>query len=689
MASNTAFRDGSVAFDGGVDSVAVTTLASEGNPNGLQRNQLAWLGNATVRDGGITQRAGITKTGTIATGDYLFQGKTVYSPAGADPYEIWSVTGRILKVDLDTAAVTDLSAIFGLTNSTTSRRAYFAQADRFLVIQSGDNVTLPLFWDGTTLRRSNGLTGVIGGQPGAFYTLNFTNWATIAPVGNTFNCPINAAGPLLADVGTLGVLGTFEVTNAGALTFQLRTIASDYVGQKIAPSTIQPDYPFQVNPAAVPANINEIPAATAMCYYAGRLWYAIGRVISAGDIIYSKASGTAAYNFTDSILKVTENPMAIEGDGFEVASQDGNITAIKVGAAIDASLGQGRLFVFTRKAIYGLQVPVSRADWIAAGADNQPLMTVVQLNNGAVNDWCVVPVNGDLYYQSLEPSIRSLDQSTRFFTQPGNRNLSANEQRILQFNDRSLLWAASGIYFNNRLLETALPREVPQGVVHDSLVPLDFIPISTFKQAKLPNWEGHYEGLPIFKVDTADFGGRERAFAAVYGTDNSLELWELSTAEKFDLSTVGDTQTRVNWFVETPAFTWQNTIGLSELKKLLSAELWVDRLLGTVIFTVDYRPDGATCWLPWAQWKECSPKNTNETVGLPVGYPVNLKECYRATMILPKPDPACAPCNNARPANIGYQFQARISIKGFCRVRGFWMWAEPVEKGMYQPKMVC
>lgn len=682
--------DGTVDFSGGVDSVKTRTLASEANPNGLRRNQLAWMQNATVRDGGVTQRAGWVKIATvIASSDYRFQGKFTYQPTdGSDPYEIWSVTGRILRVNLSDGTLIDLSALFGLTNSATEPVAYFCQADQFLVIQSGDNSTLPLFWDGATLRRSNGLTGIVGGQPGANYTLNFTGWSTIAPVGNTFNCPITIAGPLLGNQGTLGVLGTFEVTNAAAATFQLRTIASNYIGGRLAPATIYPNYPFQVAPTPTPPNTNEIPAATAMAYYGGRLWYAIGRVVSAGDIIYGE-SGTLAYNFRDSILRVTENPLALEGDGFEVASQDGNVRAIKVGAAIDASLGQGRLFIFTRKAVYALQVPVSRDDWIAANSDNQPLMTVVQLNNGSVNDRGVVPVNGDLYYQSLEPSIRSLDQSTRFFSQPGNRSLSSNEQRILQLNNRALMYACSGIYFSNRLLQTALPREVPQGIVHDALVPLDFVPISSFDQNRTPNWEGHYEGLPIFQVSTVEVGGLERAYATVYGEDGSLQLWELTTNDRFDYSRVSSDGHRVNWYLETPAYTWSQSIGETEFKKLIGAELWVDRLFGTVIFTMEYRPDGTSCWLPWITWQECSPKNTAETVGLPDGYPVDLNECYKATMILPKPQPDCAPCNNNRPANIGLQFQVKLSIKGFCRVRGIWLLAEPVPRGAYQPKLVC
>ena len=109
-----------------------------------------------------------------------------------------------------------------------------------------------------------------------------------------------------------------------------------------------------VLPPGPPTNFQEIPAATAMCYYQDRLWYAQGRIYTAGDIVGNQASGTAPYNFRDSVFKVTENPLAVGGDGFTVPSQAGNIRALKYVGQIDTSLGQGPLYIFTRKQIYSL-----------------------------------------------------------------------------------------------------------------------------------------------------------------------------------------------------------------------------------------------------------------------------------------------------------------------------------------------
>jgi len=594
--------DGSVDWSGGVDSQATTTIQSAKNPNGIQRNQLCWLDNATVRDGGITCRSGFTQLATIADRREYFQGKFMYSPTGADPYEVFSISGHILIYNFTSGQLVDLTAAFSHNvpqfNPGGDVEPFFVQAEQFLIIQAGDyqtTGTLPFIWDGNILRRSKGITN-----------------KAVAP-------------------GTPGV--------------------------------------------------NEIPAAGPMDYFMGRIWYALGRQVSAGDIVRGP-SGTLAYHFDDSVLNVTENPMVLGGDGFTIPSSDGTvIRGIKHSANIDAALGQGRLFVGTRRAIYALNVPVTRTDWINATNNNQPLMTVVQIANGWVNDKSVTTVNGDLFYQSLEPGIRSLIQCMRYFNQWGNIQISANEIRILQYNDRALLKYSSGMYYDNRMLQTSLPVRTDQGVVSHALIPMDFVPISSFNKEKQPNWEGMYEGLDFFQINTGDFGGRDRAFATVRSReDSSIQLWELIAGTKFDHSTTTG-ENRITWVAEFPAFTWGDE---NELKKLVGAELWIDRLTGVVQFTMEYRPDGQACWIPWHMWKKCSTKNSEETVANPYAYP--LKPClesYFATMTLPLP-PQNVCTATGRPSDIAYQIQVRLTVTGFCRLRGLYLHASKYGRKLYQ-----
>lgn len=685
--SDVIITDGSVDWSGGIDSQAVPTIQSARNPNSLQRNQLAWLDNASLRDGGITCRAGFTKLASLFPKAGFFQGKFMYEPSSADPYLIYSISGHIYLVNIDSNTVVDLTAAFPANvpqfNPAGDFQAFFVQAEQFMVIQSGDNVTLPFFWDGTTLRRSVGITGIVGGQPGALYDLTPTADWTVPAIGGSVTVNLGANYPgIIGNIGiwvdnaTASSYGVFQVTATPALQVTWTCLSSTRVGQKVkksAPAT------FIVAPAVAPGNINEIPAAGAMDYFMGRIFYAQGRSVNGGDIV-NGPSGTLAYNFTDSVLKVTENPLVLGGDGFKIPSSDGTvIRGIKHSANIDAALGLGRLFLGTRKAIYALNVPVTRDDWIATSNNTQPLMTVVQLANGWVNDRSVVPVNGDLFFQSLEPGIRSLLQATRYFNQWGNIQISSNEVRILNFNNRALLRYSSGMYFDNRLFETSLPVSTDQGVVSQALIPMDFTPISSFNKERQPNWEGMYEGLDFFQLTTGDFGGRERAFATVRSKrDATIQLWELVTNSRFDHDEDGDK--RITWVAEFPAFTWGDE---TELKRLVGAELWIDRLFGTVQFTMEYRPDGQACWIPWHIWKKCSTENSEENVSAPASYPLTpCLESYFATMTLPRPPQNICTATN-RPSDIGYQFQPRLVVTGFCRVRGLYLHAVKVGRKLY------
>lgn len=431
--------------------------------------------------------------------------------------------------------------------------------------------------------------------------------------------------------------------------------------------------------------LNELPPATAMVYYANRLWYAQGRIYCAGDIVDNQGSGTAAYGFRDSVLRVTENPLATGGDGFTVPTQAGNIRALAYTANIDTSLGQGPLYIFTRKQVYSLTVPVTRAAWIAANNTNMPLQTVSQINNGSVNDRSIVHVNGDLFYQSFDPAVRSLIIATRFYQQWGNIQISNNINRALQFNDRSILRFASGIEFDNRLLEAILPKQTASGVVCSAMVALDFDLISTLQEQAPPAWEGTWEGVDILQLFTGDFGGLPRAFAVIVDRqDQTIDVWEISKDQRFDNANPPGqvtTDTRVQWFIETPSFTWGTEF---ELKKLHGGNIFIDKVFGTVEMTVYYRPDQDPCWRLWTTTSFCAAKNCAEDADLTNCYPnaPTFREGYKWPIVLPAPSPSCDSMG-VRPSNVAFQFQTKIVIKGWCRIRGLILFAEPRELGIY------
>lgn len=605
--------DGSFDWSNGVDSSKATTLQSTLNPNGLPRTALVWLNNATVRNGGITQRTGWQQLLRVIPRGY-WQGGFIYEPDGANPYLVCQISGILYKVLLEPPfTVTSLNglvpALQNPSDPKIAEMAWFVQAENYLIIQAGDyytqpganptglfggpSPTLPLIWDGAVLRRSKGLT-----------------------------TPVPTMNP----------------------------------------------------------GINEIPAATEMWYHGQRIWYAQGRQVSAGDMV-GGPSGTNANHLRDSVLSVTENPLCFGGDGFSLPTNTGNIRALREEVNLNEALGQGRLLIWTRKSVFALTVPPTRTDWINSTAANQPLIVPVQRVNGAVGGRSVVATNGDWFYQSFEPGIRSLFMAVRNYGQWGNTPISQNENRALEVNDRGLMRFSSGIQFDNRMLQLVLPKLAADGnIINMGILPLDFDVVSNLAGNAPPVWEGAYDGLQFLQLFEGDFGGLHRAVAvAISEIDGGIDIWELTNYSRTEN---GDN--RVTWAMEFPAFTW-TTSGLEFLlKQLNGGECWVDKVFGTVEMDVWYRVDADPCWRFWMHTQFCAGRTCQEEEPATTCYPPQeFREGYRFPIVFPEPKQACDSMG-VRPSTIGYQFQVKIVLKGWCRVRGLLLYALPREKPQFQ-----
>lgn len=719
-ANDSAVRlsDGAYDFSYGVDSSRVTTVQSETTPQGLPRNSLAWGDNLTVRGGGIQQRNGwLQLLKVLAQGAGTYQGGWLYVPRGGQPYLMVSIAGQIYQCLLDGSnTVVNLSSKFGLINPKDAAQVWMTQGEEFLIIQAGDfftnpTPTLPLFWDGTTLRRSLGLT--LPTTPTTQETLTTLAGWNIPAVGGNVVVTLSANYPgSVGDILTWNNYGTFQVsaiTNASAgppvvaSSITLVTIASNFAASTTAhPYTVNLGggltetfsgvstspgaliipgaYTLPVVPSAsVPPKgpTPELPAGTCMTYYDGILWYAQGTQYIGGDIVLSQ-TGTLAYGFRDAILKVTQNQLAVTGQGFSVPAQAGNITALFYTANLNTSLGQGPLYIGTRTSVYQLTVPATLTGWTAANNSNQPVQTVAQFRYGPVGDRSPTLVNGDVFYTTLEPAIRSFQISQRYFGQWANVPISNNENRVLRFNNRALMETTSGIEFNNRMLQTILPVTTPAGVAFQGIAPLDFDLISTLQQQRPPAWEGMQEGLNHLQLFEGDFGGLQRAFSVVWsdpnaGGDGGIWIWEMtgdsnpSQRDKVD--------SRVTWYFETPAFTFSDEFALKELDWM---QIWLDRVSGQIDMNFEYRADADSCWRFWAKTQFCAARSSCEDVVNPICYPEQpYCEGQRFPIGLPRPPALDCVTMNQRPPNIGYQFQVRVTIKGWCRVRGLLLRALP------------
>lgn len=714
---------GQTDFSGGVDSNVVPTIASDRYPGGLKPNKLAWLENATVRGGGITPRRGIKKLCRFPI-QALFQEAIMYQPNSGFPYIISQIGGRTFAVRVDTDNSINEITIPGDPNPPGIDQNWMVQGEQFAVIQDGSS--LPLFWDGATLRRSIGPTRVLGvvnnafvvpaigqavdvtltspfnGNPGdivyigsqKFVVVAYTNFLTVQndtspTVGQSYDVDsiintfpggtliASTVAPFTAPPTASTVVVATDTAFGGAVPFVASVNGSggDWQVTAVGLPALPANHIYLVsidsNPGtnvAVGTNLYsdaELPAAEAMSYYMGRIWMANGREYVAGDIV-GGPSGTPQYNSTDAILHFTENTFLSLGGTFIVPTSAGNIRALAFAINLDTSLGQGQLLALTRSQIYSVNVVPDRAAWAAL---SEPIQRVAQVNFGTTSDRSVTPVNGDLFFQSTD-GVRSFTQALRYFQQWGNVSISSEEDRIVALNDRSLLRFGSGIEFDNRLLQTCLPYQTDLGVCHRGIMPLDFDLISTLEEKAPPAWEGVLEGVAFMRLLKGDFGGLQRAFSIVRSVDGFLEVWELTSQDIDD--TNGDDTNRVDWVIETPSYTWDS---LFKLKQLDTIELWIDKLYGTVEFTVSFRPDQHGCWEYWHHWEVCTAKNECELplAPTPCNYPQQVyRQQYKATMVLPKAPQYCGTGNPSvpRPLNIGYSFQFRIEIKGFCRLRG-------------------
>ena len=660
-----------------------------------------------MRGGGILQRTGWQPWLRLLDSG-RWQGGFIYEPDSANPYLVCSVDGHIYQVLLEAPyTITDLSVQFNLFNPSDAEQAFFCQGENILVIQAGDYgkplpppppvPPPPSLYNGTVLLGSDTFPSMIGRSTVA------GDYGNVVGLQSFTVSAVNVAIPV-------------QYKSSSRVASQISIVFTNYYTPPAAfVFAFTPD-PAEV-PPATPANqtntlplfwngttlrrsigintivpsmtpgVNEIPAAEEMWYHADRLWYAQARKVSAGDIV-GGPSGTAANHFRDSIISVTENPLCVGGDGFSIPTNAGNIRALREENNLNESVANSRLLIWTRKMVFALSIPVTRNDWINANSSNQPLMVPVQRVNGTTSGRSVVAANGDWFYQSPEPGVRSLITAVRQYNQWGNTPISQNEQRVMQVNDRSLMRFSGGIVFDNRMLQLFLPRMASDGVnvVHQAITPLDFDIVSnlnTQDQASnmiAPVWEGAHDGLPFLQLFEGDFGGLHRAFALVISEDDgSINVWELTQGDRREN---GDN--RVTWGAEFPAFTW-STAGLEfALKQLKGGELWVDKVYGKVDIDVYYREDADPCWRRWFHTDTCAARDCLDQDPICV-YPYSTppyREGYKFNIPFPEPPSACDSMG-VRPTTIGYQFQVKIILKGWCRIRGLILYAMPHTEPQY------
>lgn len=141
-------EDGFLSCEGGMDAGL--------DPGLLGPTVVADATNITFRGGMPHPRPGVTKLQLVMTDEESitafqtgrFQGVGGYVSLSGKPYLTFSISGSIYSLSLNTMSVSLLTA----GNSPALRKAWFAQADKYQIIQ--DNQSKPWIWDGASIRRA-------------------------------------------------------------------------------------------------------------------------------------------------------------------------------------------------------------------------------------------------------------------------------------------------------------------------------------------------------------------------------------------------------------------------------------------------------------------------------------------------------------------------------------------------------
>jgi hypothetical protein len=411
----------------------------------------------------------------------------------------------------------------------------------------------------------------------------------------------------------------------------------------------------------------EVQGGTCMEYGMGRVWGAFpnGRSFGAGDLV-GGPSGTPAYQCRDAVLKRAENTFLGEGGAFSIGMNTGPIKAMRFVGNLDTSLGQGPLQVFTERAVYGVNCPVDRLIWKDV---TYPIQTISLIGNGALAQNSTILVNGDIWYRALD-GIRSYQIARRDFNSWVNAPMSDEVSRVLQKDDQRLLKYGSAVYFDNRVIYTCSPftkalyGESPPRWFHRGLVVIDTLPTSALTQRTSPAWQGLWTGPTILQILKATVDGQERCFIVGHRAGEN-RIFELSTNDNFDIGSQGEQ--RIQWWVEGPvaAFVGAGHAPM-DLKSLDTGDVYVEDMVGTVDFSMAYRPDAQACWWDWHSWQECA---TDRVCDINCGQATEVRPQSRYRMRLPTPPEVCGPMGDM-PPNKGCNFQPRITITGKCTLKG-------------------
>jgi hypothetical protein len=328
------------------------------------------------------------------------------------------------------------------------------------------------------------------------------------------------------------------------------------------------------------AGKNEIPVGTIMAYGQGRV-VLIGN--NRKDILFGDLYGSHPGEPGDSVIQFTETTFLSEGGAASIPFSMGHIRGAIFYPIQDTTMGQGELLVAAEKGWASFFLSLPRDQWKTSAFQRQALLEI-----GGESHRALTAINNDVWFRSRDGwriYRQARAEAKGWFQLP----LSTEVGKFTDNDTQSLLQYASSIRFNNRLIVTSTPIPNQGRPYHNGLLSLDFDVLSSFGQAKMPSWDGHWSGIKVTQLVEGNFGGIHRAFA--FGLEGGANVvYELVENQ------VEDSVGPVASYVIPHRFNFQQPFNESEACDL---DLWIEGAKRNSAIHVFFKPDGYPRWLQW------------------------------------------------------------------------------------------
>ena len=535
------------------------------------------------------------KTGNYFQGAFFYVNKTdpnkscLIVCSGGYVFRIRPVEGYVARLPVSEYTVIDNAGTF---RWDSTRRVYYCQAEKYLVIQNG--IDKPLIFDGEVVHQvgvgSLDTIGNIASVPvGTFMTYGQGRLFVVNPEKDSFTAgdivyggSTNQVAVNFSSIGATAIIQT--ATNHGFADSSVVTISGHSSSPDIN-GTWRITYLSQ-NTFSIPVGIS---------------------TRGTGGFVSVALTGRDS-----DLLRFTETTYLNEGGSFQIPSQMGSIRGMIFQPISDTSTGQGDLLVFGEKGAVSFAVANPRDDW----KNLSGFMRVTLDNIGLVADRSLVTINNDIFFRSLD-GLRSYRHARAQIDGYNTTPLSSEMDSVMDYDTEGLLGDSSAVYFDNRLLYTVSPRENYDNIEdepiklrpisHRGLGVLDFNSMGSSGNKRPAIFDGVWTGVDTLQLVTGVTRRLPRCFVFAYDTDsNSNLLWENYPWALFDFP-LGASSRKIPCAIETRSFDFKTPYNL---KKLTRGDLWIAELSGDTLVNAYWRPDENPCWFNWHTFNTCAETET-------------------------------------------------------------------------------